>query len=122
MLYDITGLTKIYDERTVLDIAELTIEKGGIHALLGPNGAGKTTLLNILGFLEKPTTGQILYASTPVKFHDTYLQQLRQFVSLVDQQPILFTASVQKNLEFGLNIRKTPNKERDRIQNSGHLE
>ena len=50
MLYVISHLKKVFDNRTVLDIPFLEIESGIIYALLGSNGAGKTTLLNILGF------------------------------------------------------------------------
>ena len=61
--YALSGLTKIFGVRTVLDIPDLTIDDGYIYALLGPNGAGKTTLLNILGFLDHPTSGNIHFNS-----------------------------------------------------------
>jgi len=115
MLYSINGLTKTYHNRTVLDIPSLHIERGGIHALLGPNGAGKTTLLNILGFLESPSTGDIVYESKVVQFYESYLQDLRKTVVLIDQQPILFSTSVYKNVEFGLKVRKIPKKDRPGI-------
>lgn len=107
-VYTISHLTKIYADRKVLDIPLLEIEKGIIYALLGPNGAGKTTLLNILAFLELPTAGKIDYLSKPVEFNTPYLQKLRREVVMVDQYPILFSTSVQKNLEFGLKVRKVP--------------
>jgi tungstate transport system ATP-binding protein len=112
MLYAITQLTKMYGERLVLDIPSLEIEAGGIYALLGPNGAGKTTLLNILGFLEPPTAGQILFRSQPVSFADPLCREFRKEVVLVDQHPILFSTTVYRNLEFGLKIRGIPKKER----------
>lgn len=115
MVYEISELTKVFDNRTVLDISSLEIERERIYALLGPNGAGKTTLLNILGFLDPPTTGNILYCERPVSFAEAYLHNLRKTVVLVDQQPILFTTTVYKNLEFGLKIRKIPDKRRKHI-------
>ena len=57
MLYRLSGVTKVYEDRTVLDIPDMNIEAGERYALLGPNGAGKTTLLNILAFLDRPTAG-----------------------------------------------------------------
>jgi ABC-2 type transport system ATP-binding protein len=56
------GLTRCYGEATVLDIANLQVNRGEAVALLGPNGAGKTTLVNILSTLIKPTggTGRVL--------------------------------------------------------------
>jgi len=115
IVYNISQLTKVYGTRTILDIPLLEIEKGLIYALLGPNGAGKTTLLNILGFLESPSTGNILFRSHPVRFSETFLQPLRKSVVMVEQHPILFTTTVQKNLEFGLKIRRIPTKERNQI-------
>ena len=105
MVYLVSQLTKVYGERTVLDIPRLALEPGNIYALLGTNGAGKTTLLNILGFLEAPTTGFIHFRSQPVRYTETELQHLRKEVIIVDQHPILFTTTVYKNLEFGLRIR-----------------
>ena len=115
MVYEISQLTKVYGNRTVLDIPLIKIEKGSIYALLGPNGAGKTTLLNILGLLEPPTTGNINYQSQPIQFSETYLQPLRKVIVMVEQHPILFTTTVYKNLEFGLKIRRIPKNERDLI-------
>jgi tungstate transport system ATP-binding protein len=111
-LFSLANITRIYDRRTVLDIPELEIEEGRIHALLGPNGAGKTTLLNLLGFLESPTSGAIQFQSKPVRYNETELQQLRRMAVVVDQHPILFTTTVYKNLEFGLKIRGIPPVER----------
>lgn len=112
MLYALSKITRKYGSRTVLDIPLMEIEQGAIYALLGPNGAGKTTLLNILGFLEVPTTGNILYRSTTVNFSESSLQNLRKEVVMIDQHPILFTNTVYKNVEFGLKIRRIPQKKR----------
>jgi len=112
MLYVLSKITRKYGSRTVLDIPLMEIEQGKIYALLGPNGAGKTTLLNILGFLEAPATGDIFYHSTPVSFFESYLQNLRREVVMIDQHPILFTGTVYKNVEFGLKIRGIPKKKR----------
>ena len=114
MLFEIAGLTKKYHDRTILDIDELSLEKGAIYGLQGPNGAGKTTLLNILALLETPTTGIVSYKSKPVQYSEPYLQRLRKEVVLVDQLPLLFTTSVFKNLEFGLKIRGIEKEERKR--------
>ncbi|MBU3981695.1 MAG: ATP-binding cassette domain-containing protein [Proteobacteria bacterium] len=112
MLYSLSKITKEYGSRTVLDIPLMEIEKGKIYALLGQNGAGKTTLLNILSFLEVPTTGDILYRSKTVNFSESSLQNLRKEVVMIDQHPILFTNTVYKNVEFGLKIRRIPQKKR----------
>ena len=115
MLFSLSQLTKVYENRTVLDIPALEIEKGGIYALLGPNGAGKTTLLNILGFLEPPTSGYLHYRSRPVRYSTSALQQLRREVVVVDQHPILFSTTVYKNVEFGLKVRGIQKSKRQQI-------
>lgn len=112
MVFGVKNLTKVYEDRKVLDIPELQIEKGKVYGLLGPNGSGKTTLLEILSFLMEPTTGEIAYNAKKVDFSRSYLQELRREVAMVEQQPILFTTSVYKNVEFGLRIRKVAKERR----------
>ena len=114
MLFEINNLTKVFGTRTVLDISELGLEKGKIYGLLGPNGAGKTTLLEILSFLSPPTTGRIHYDSEPVEYSSQFFRKARREVVLVPQNPILFTNSVFKNVEFGLKVRKVHKKDRAR--------
>ena len=104
-LYAIRKLQKVYNGRTVLDLPELRIADGGMVALLGPNGAGKTTLLHILAFLLRPSSGQLQFRGQPVAFHSGSLHQLRRQVVLVEQQPIMFSTSVAKNVAFGLKLR-----------------
>jgi len=116
MLYEIKNLAKTYDGRNVLDLS-LSLEKGKVIGLLGPNGAGKTTLLEVLAFLSTPTSGEVWYKKTRVDFGKTDLIQLRKDAVLVQQKPILFTATVFKNMEFPLTIRKVEKTDRERIIN-----
>ncbi len=113
-LYQLSDITRVYKERTVLEIPFLEIDRGKIYALMGANGAGKTTLLNILGFLDPPDSGRIQFHSNPVQFTGPALQSLRKQVVIVDQHPILFTTTVYKNLDFGLKVRKIPKNDRIR--------
>nr|WP_270048427.1 ATP-binding cassette domain-containing protein [Brachyspira hyodysenteriae] len=64
-LYEIKDISKIYGHgggaTQALKSVNLTIEEGKLTAILGPSGSGKSTLLNILGALDKPTSGQVLF-------------------------------------------------------------
>ena len=112
MLYKINNMTKSYDGRTVLDIKDISIEKGKVIGLLGPNGSGKTTLMEILAFLLEPASGELWYEDSRVNFSGGKLINLRRRVVLVQQQPILFTTTVFNNVELPLKIRKIDKKER----------
>jgi ABC-2 type transport system ATP-binding protein len=60
------GVRKTFDETTVLDGVDLTVNEGSIFALLGPNGAGKTTMVRILSTLITPDAGQVRVAGHDV--------------------------------------------------------
>ena len=61
-LIEIKDLYKIYNlgdaEIRALDGVDATIDKGEILAIMGPSGSGKSTFMNILGCLDKPTSGE----------------------------------------------------------------
>ena len=113
MLYELGQVTRVHNGRKILDIDGLAIKRGRITALIGANGAGKTTLLQILAFLDTPTSGQVSFLGEAVDFRAGALLELRRRVVLVDQYPILFTGSVQCNLDFGLKVRGVERKDRE---------
>ena len=49
------------NKKKVLKGINLSVEEGKMYAILGPSGCGKTTLLSLIGGLDSPTNGQILY-------------------------------------------------------------
>jgi putative ABC transport system ATP-binding protein len=66
MLFETRALCKYYhagsrSEVRALDDVSLSIERGSLTVVSGPSGSGKTTLLALLGALERPTRGQILF-------------------------------------------------------------
>ena len=115
VLYELKNLIKTYDQRTVLDLERLSLEKNKVLGLLGPNGAGKTTLLEIMAFLIRPSAGDLWFKKERVNFNNGKLMGLRRKVVLIQQQPLLFTTTVFKNVEYPLKIRKTPRAKRESI-------
>jgi putative ABC transport system ATP-binding protein len=68
--FAVRGLVKLYGEgptavRALSDV-DLDIEQGELMMLLGPSGSGKSTLLNILGGLDRATSGQVLFHGAPL--------------------------------------------------------
>jgi ABC-2 type transport system ATP-binding protein len=59
-MIEITGLTKSYGKKLVLDGIDLSVAAGSTTALLGPNGAGKTTTVHILSTLVRPDSGRAM--------------------------------------------------------------
>ena len=57
----IENLTKKFGELEVLKGVSLTVNKGEVISIVGPSGAGKTTLLQLIGTLDKPTSGTICF-------------------------------------------------------------
>jgi len=115
VLYELKNLIKTYDQRTVLNLERLSLEKNKVLGLLGPNGAGKTTLLELMAFLIRPSAGNLWFKKEMVNFTNGNLMDLRRKVVLIQQQPLLFTTTVFKNVEYPLKIRKTLKAKRERI-------
>lgn len=63
VLVETRELTKIYgngNEVVALDHVSMTIQRGEFVAVMGPSGSGKSTLLNMLGALDRPSSGQVI--------------------------------------------------------------
>ncbi|MFN7341057.1 MAG: ABC transporter ATP-binding protein [Opitutia bacterium] len=64
------GVRKTYrmgdEDVHALDGVDLTLERDELAAILGPSGSGKSTLMHILGFMDQPTAGRILFEGEDV--------------------------------------------------------
>ena len=60
-MIDIKDITKNFGDLQVLRGVNLHIGKGEVISIVGPSGAGKTTLLQLVGTLDKPTSGSIMF-------------------------------------------------------------
>jgi len=81
-MIEIEGLTKTYvmGDQTIaaLDGVSLTIQRGEHVAIVGPSGSGKSTLMNVLGGLDRPTSGAYRFETEPVaEFDDDELASFR---------------------------------------------
>lgn len=104
-LLELSGVRVEYAGRIVLDVDRLTLERGEILAIIGPNGAGKSTLLRVAGLLERPSAGSVALDGVPVA-HSAALLPLRRRFASVFQEPLLMDASVRRNVELGLRLRR----------------
>ena len=82
-MIEFTGLTKVYrmGDETVQALAgvSLRIERGEYVAVIGPSGSGKSTLMNILGGLDRPTSGSYRFEGEEVgEFDDDQLAEFRR--------------------------------------------
>jgi lipoprotein-releasing system ATP-binding protein len=75
------GVFKSYGEGVLTEVlkgVDLRVERGEFAALVGPSGSGKSTLLNILGLLDRPTTGRLSIAGEDTtQLDDAGLTRLR---------------------------------------------
>ncbi|WP_374975768.1 ABC transporter ATP-binding protein [Microbacterium trichothecenolyticum] len=91
-----------YDEaeRDAVHDISLDITPGETVAFVGSSGSGKSTMLNlVLGFV-RPTSGRILLDGVDMQALD--LRTVRQSVSVVPQESVLFEGTIRENIAYGL--------------------
>jgi putative ABC transport system ATP-binding protein len=120
-LAELTGVSKLYRKgKTTVEVLhelDLTIPAGDFAAVMGPSGSGKTTLLNLLGGLDRPTSGTVRVGDATLssmsnselsRWRATNVGFIFQFYNLL---PVL---TAQKNVELPLLLTKFGSKERAR--------
>ena len=77
-MIEVQRICKSFGSLQVLKSIDLTIGKGEIVSIVGPSGAGKTTLLQIMGTLDKPDSGKVIFDGKDVtKYSDRKLSDFR---------------------------------------------
>jgi putative ABC transport system ATP-binding protein len=109
----LTGVAKIYDGsvQPALHGVDLEIETGRITAIIGPSGCGKSTLLNLVGAIDRPTSGEIqldgvrvdrLSETAGARFRRTKVGFIFQFFHLLDD------LTVRDNIVVAAELGGTP--------------
>jgi putative ABC transport system ATP-binding protein len=119
-LVEIAGLRKSYrrGDQVVPVLMDITLDipKGDFLGLMGPSGSGKTTLLNLLGTLDRPTSGRVFVAGedttemSEAARADLRLRKLGFVFQSYNLVPVL---SALENVEFVLLLQRVPPRERE---------
>lgn len=110
-IIEVRGVTKVFDDVTVVDNMNLSIKRGDFVTLLGPSGCGKTTLLRMIAGFTTPTSGQIFLEQKDV----TAVPPHKRPINTVFQKYALFPhLNVYKNIAFGLKLKRIPDVKRNK--------
>ena len=96
---ELKNVSFAYDGVDVLKNINLTINKGKTIALVGSSGAGKSTLADLIPRFHDVSSGALLIDGTNIK--DYSLKSVRDQISIVTQEPILFNDSIANNIRIG---------------------
>ena len=88
-----------YNDTTILNHINLRIQKGKTIALVGSSGAGKSTLADLVPRFHDVSAGSLFIDGKNIKDYSLY--SLRQQISIVTQEPILFNDTIAANIALG---------------------
>ena len=112
-------VTKVYQDGKVavsaLQGVDLELQKGEFVAVAGPSGSGKTTLLNIIGGLDKPTTGNVFLEEkllSDMSRGELSRLRLHRIGFIFQSYNLVPVLTAYENAEFVLLLQKRPAEER----------
>ncbi len=118
---EIKELYKIYNgshvEVRAVNGIDLTVEEGEFTAIVGPSGSGKTTFLNLLGGLDRPTSGEVVVNGVNIwnlksrKLIDFRLRNIGFVFQAYNLIPVL---TAKENVEFIMQLQGQSKKEREK--------
>lgn len=119
MLLKLVGVSKIFDldglKINAVDNVSFEIDKGEFVSIMGPSGCGKSTLMYLIGCLDTPTQGKIIFEGKDVSsFSENELAKIRnQKIGFIFQMfNLLPRTTAQANVELPLIYSSTPREER----------
>ncbi|MGM0398929.1 MAG: amino acid ABC transporter ATP-binding protein [Halobacteriota archaeon] len=112
------NVSQSFGNEVVLETLSLSVEPGEVVAVIGPSGVGKTTLLRILALTREPDAGGVdVHDVDAWRSDETGRLDLRRRIGMVFQAASLFDASVARNVEYGLRVRRSwTDRIRDELQ------
>jgi lipoprotein-releasing system ATP-binding protein len=117
-MLSLKNISKSFIQRgLVLDDLELDVREGDTIAIMGPSGSGKTTLMNIIGLLDKPDRGTILFRGNDIRnYNDDESAKYRNLnIGFVFQDHLLLPhLTVRENILLPLLAVKHTREESDR--------
>ena len=98
LVIDVTGLTKRFGDKTVVDHFDIRVPRGAIYGFLGPNGSGKTTTIRMLCGLLLPDAGEGTCLGFDVR---RQAAEIKTEVGYMTQKFSLYEdLSIEENLDF----------------------
>jgi putative ABC transport system ATP-binding protein len=117
---EIKNVSKIYNESEVqvhaVDGVTLDFREAEFAAIVGPSGSGKTTLLNLIGGLDKPTSGEIVIDGTNLgglKSSELIDFRMRNIGFVFQAYNLIPVLTAKENVEFIMSLQKWSRRERD---------
>jgi ABC-2 type transport system ATP-binding protein len=108
LVIDVTGLTKRFGDKTVVNGIDLQVRAGEIYGFLGPNGSGKTTFIRMLCGLLTPEAGRgtclgldVLHQQREIRMHVGYMTQRFSYYE---------DLSIRENLDFIARVYDIPDR------------
>lgn len=95
-----------YGEKPVIRDASFTIPKGKVTMIAGPNGSGKTTLFKLIERFYTPDSGTVRFGGRDAE--EIHLQEWRQSIAYVLQDPQLFDGTIRENINYGMDREVSP--------------
>lgn len=94
-------VTLTYDDTNITALKDIsfTVEEGETIAVLGNTGSGKSTLVSLISRLYDTTSGEVLIDGVNVQ--DCNLDDVRNQIGFVPQDPFLFSDTIENNIKFG---------------------
>jgi len=119
-IIEVKNLTKTYHDTEIpvhaVNGIDLNIEEGEFTAIVGPSGCGKTTLMNMIGGLEKPTSGEVRVdgsVMSELSSHDLIDFRLKNIGFVFQAYNLIPVLTAKENVEFIMQLQSWDKKKMD---------